>query len=197
LNIRYVVVPVSVIPPATGDDRFKEVYRNEVAIFENRKALPRAWVVHKAREIPDPVEARQYLLGRSFKPAEEVVLSGQSPEPFMPPPGSAGKVQIDRYEPSKVKITVSLPTPGYLVLSDSFYPGWRATDNGAPVEIRRANYAFRAVFLTAGEHRVEFRYQPASVRWGIAISLLAAIGIAVLWRPFRYGVKSSLKICAR
>ncbi|MBE9471546.1 MAG: YfhO family protein [Chloroflexi bacterium] len=64
-----------------------------------------------------------------------------------------------------------MDTPGYLVLTDTWYPGWQATVDGKPAEVLQANYAFRAVYLAAGEHTVEMVYHPTSVLVGEAVSL--------------------------
>jgi uncharacterized membrane protein YfhO len=75
--------------------------------------------------------------------------------------------------------------PGYLVLAYTHYPGWRATVDGRPREILRANYAFMALPLGPGEHRVILSYRPMSLALGAAISglsLLAVIGLVGLGR---------------
>jgi uncharacterized membrane protein YfhO len=81
--------------------------------------------------------------------------------------------------PNRVTIRAALDAPGYLVLADTWYPGWRAAVDGEPVEILRANYAFRAVRLEAGEHTVEMVYRPTSVLVGGALSLVALAVIFV------------------
>jgi uncharacterized membrane protein YfhO len=80
---------------------------------------------------------------------------------------------------NRVTIRAVLDAPGYLVLADTWYPGWRATVDGEPAEILRANYAFRAVWLEAGEHVVEMVYRPLSVIGGGAVSLAALVLLAV------------------
>jgi len=81
--------------------------------------------------------------------------------------------------PNRVTIRAALDAPGYLVLSDTWYPGWRATVNGEPADILRANYAFRAVWLEAGERVVEMTYHPASALAGGAVSLAALFLLSV------------------
>ncbi len=73
--------------------------------------------------------------------------------------------------PNRVTIHAVLDTPGYLVLADTWYPGWQATVDGEPAEVLQANYAFQAVYLEAGEHTVKMDYQPTSVLVGDAVSL--------------------------
>ena len=69
--------------------------------------------------------------------------------------------------------------PGFVVLTDQDYPGWRATVDGVPTPILRANYAFRAVRVPGGRSVVEFRYRPWSVWLGLATSLATATGMLV------------------
>jgi len=64
-----------------------------------------------------------------------------------------------------------VPAPGYLVLTDTFYPGWRAYVDGVETPIYQANYLFRAVPLNAGDHEVRFVYRPKSFAVGAALSL--------------------------
>jgi uncharacterized membrane protein YfhO len=59
------------------------------------------------------------------------------------------------------------------VVTDTFYPGWRALVNDVPAPILRADHAFRGVWLDAGRHRVVFFYAPGSVRVGAIVSLVA------------------------
>ena len=63
-----------------------------------------------------------------------------------------------------------------LVLSDTYYPGWKALVDGKPEKIYQANYAFRAVPLNAGTHKVEFVYDPVSFKLGAGVTLLGILG---------------------
>ena len=64
----------------------------------------------------------------------------------------------------------SVGESAFLLLADAWFPGWNVYRNGEKVRLYRADYAFRAVHLPAGEHMLDFRYEPASFRWGVAIS---------------------------
>ena len=71
------------------------------------------------------------------------------------------------------------------MLTDTWFPGWRARVDGADQPIWRADHALRAVTLGPGRHEVEFRYEPGSVRLGLALTAsagLLAVGLAVLPR---------------
>ena len=82
-------------------------------------------------------------------------------------------LNITAYEPDRVIVESGADSPGWIVLSDRYYPGWVAFVDGDPVKIYRANMLVRAIKLGAGEHRVEFVYRPVSLRTGTAISMMS------------------------
>jgi len=80
---------------------------------------------------------------------------------------------------------------GFLVTSDAYYPGWRASIDGRDAWLYRADYAIRGVMVPAGEHTVRFEYRPRSFYLGAAISLISIlllIALAVGARSFGFGV---------
>ncbi|HPV07918.1 MAG TPA: YfhO family protein [Aggregatilineales bacterium] len=105
-------------------------------------------------------------------------------------PDGAARIVVD--EPSRVVITTRSVRPAWLVLVDTDYPGWRASLDGEPVTIYRANGAFRAVEVPAGEHEVAFEYRPASVRIGGVVSAAALLVLARLLAPRRDKVNDVL-----
>jgi uncharacterized membrane protein YfhO len=117
------------------------------------------------------------LIDPDFDPTAEVLLETPVAISHSSIPNLQSPILQDG--PNRVTIRAALDTPGYLVLADTWYPGWRATVDGEPVEILRANYGFRAVRLEAGEHTVEMVYRPASVLVGGALSIAALAVIAV------------------
>jgi len=68
-----------------------------------------------------------------------------------------------------------------LVLSDTYYPGWKAFVDGKKTKIYRADYTFRAIPLSAGPNRVEFVYDPLSFKLGALFTFLGIIGCAVIY----------------
>jgi uncharacterized membrane protein YfhO len=95
------------------------------------------------------------------------------------------------HRPDRIVLSVQPSAPGWLVLADTHFPGWLAFVDGEPRPIRRANVAFRAVQLRAGDRSVEFRYEPWPVRAGLitsgialgAVLLALAAGAAQRPRP--------------
>src|SRR5262245_25849913 len=89
---------------------------------------------------------------------------------------------ITEYLPNRVEVHVEGDAPGFLVLTDVWYPGWVCTVDDEPVPIYRANHAFRAVEVPAGAHDVVFRFEPGSFELGHRITLgsLAAVTALLL-----------------
>ena len=149
-------------------------------ILVNTRALPRARVVHEALVLPD--EGQQLEAVRTVDLGRVVVLGEDVG--FVPSESvGADQVSILRDEPERVDIQVSTDRPGFLVLADSFYPGWKAWIDGRQVAVLRADFAVRAVMLEAGEHVVSFAYEPDSFKMGLLISLVglsSSIGMLLL-----------------
>ena len=97
--------------------------------------------------------------------------------------GPGGAAQIVRYEDEEVAVTLADSAGGILVLSDTYYPGWRAFVDGVERPILRANHVFRAVVVPAGARDVVFSYEPDSFRYGLLVSVAAA----ALWLGLAWG----------
>jgi hypothetical protein len=166
--------PVEDLKTASGDEMEPVVTR-----YRLPAALGRVWIVPSARQVPrDRMLAA--LTDPAFDPAAEVLLEH-------PVSNTRRLVSSIEYRvtlqdiPNGSTIRANLDAPGYLVLADTWYPGWQATVDGERVEFLRANYAFRAVPLDAGDHIIEMLYRPLSVRLGIVVSLGVLVMVAVGW----------------
>jgi uncharacterized membrane protein YfhO len=83
-------------------------------------------------------------------------------------------------EPNWLVLEVNAPADGWLVLADTWYPGWRAWVDGQPETIWKANYLFQAIEVPAGNHYIVLAYRPGLFLVGLAISCLALIGLSGL-----------------
>jgi len=160
----------------------------EVRLLENAGVFPRAFVVSGARtvvdrpvprgSIPDSVRA---LVDPGLDPRLEVLIVQEpgetAPDTMRPGEAIAAPVEFLSYGPREVHLRVNPPRPAWLVLSDTYYPGWRAEVNGVPQPIYRANVSVRAIALDGGPADVVFRYAPSSFRNGW---FAAFIGVALL-----------------
>ena len=150
--------------------RLEPVFAGEVRVYRNTGALPRAYLVGDYRVIKGSRERLHYLKGRGFDPRHQVVLEE---EPEGGSGGAGGKVEIERYAVEEVEVGLEGHKGGILVLSDTFYPGWRAYVDGQERPIMRANHVFRGVAVPAGARSVLFRYESRSFRMGAWMSGVA------------------------
>jgi uncharacterized membrane protein YfhO len=91
-------------------------------------------------------------------------------------------VRVEALRPDRTVLAADLSRPGYVVLVDTFDPGWRATVDGVPAPVVRANLAFQAVAVPAGTHRIELVYRPRSLLVGLALSGAALATALVVGR---------------
>ncbi len=147
-----------------------------VRIYENLQAMPRAWWAPRAIVMADQTEVLPALATNRFDVRRTVVLDRPPASGFLGADGDAeGTVTFVVDDPERLVLRVQAPARGFLYLADTIYPGWTAWVGGEPAELLRANYAFRAVEVPAGESEVTFEYRPRSIRWGAALSLAAIL----------------------
>ncbi len=185
LGIKYVLASKGKPP---GDERLVPVYtaNPEIDVYLNTAALPRAFLVYRSQVVPDHAAAWQAIHAPEFDPMETVVLEREQVGDWRLEIGDCAlriaegsHVSFVRYGLNEVELAVRTPVSGYLVLSDVYYPGWRATVDGVPAEVLRANYVFRAVLLPPGEHTVMMEFVPWTWRVGLAVSIVTWVGLGV------------------
>jgi hypothetical protein len=150
----------------------------KVHVFAVPDPLPRAYVVDGARHEESLDDTFETLLTPAFDARREVILS---PAPAATgAPGSSGEAQVTRDAGDRLTVRTRLQAPGFVVLTDTFAPGWRATIDGHPAELQRANGIFRALAVEAGTHEIELRYRPRGLTVGLLTSAGALAGLALL-----------------
>jgi hypothetical protein len=181
LGIKYIIASKAGAP---ADGNIVPVFDRdpEVNIYLNQDGLPRVLFVGQTLVVPSHAAAWEAIRADDFDPTAIVILEGG--QTLSTNPNSA--LSILQYDPNTVTIAVETEQAGYLVLPDAYYPGWQATVDGQPESIRRANYAFRAVYVPAGQHTVQFTFEPVIWKVGLVVSgvtLLILVGWAG-WRKF-------------
>jgi hypothetical protein len=190
LGVRYVTMPPRAAPPRP--DLTLAYDGPDARIFVNPRALPRARVVGRARCADDRTGLRLVREG-GVDPRAEVVLAGCAVPP-VPAAGTGaegaggGRARILEDEGNRLRVAVEAPAPAYLVLTDTWFPGWEARVDGQPAPILRADHAFRAVVVPAGPSEVEFRFRPRGFVPGLLLGGLAAAVSAWTARPRRRDV---------
>lgn len=153
----------------------------DVHLYLNPKVLPRAYVVTQYHTAESPEHAQKLLLSDSFNPAVEAIVYR---EPGFTSVAGAFQpaVKIERYTPTEVTLKVDTPRPGLLVLSDTYYPGWKAEVDGIETPIHLVNMCYRGVVVPEGARSVRFVFASTRVTVGLYISLfaLAAFGAGMV-----------------
>lgn len=190
VNVRYLLSHWEI-----KEGKVNRVYDEGINVYENLTYLPRAFFVREAIVIKDRVKILERLFDPGFDSTKEIILEEnhrlhrfsqisrtQNLKPIAHHPSPI--TQIVEYQSNRVIIRTSSQEPGFLFLSDTYYPGWEVEIDGVKTKVYRANYTFRAIELPAGEHLVEFVYRPTSFKVGAlgsALILITLIGYGV-WR---------------
>lgn len=181
---------VSVTPEQVAAGGLQRVYAGSDAIvYRVPGALPRAFVTSDVSWAPTADAALRRFTDPTFDARAAVILEGRPPgapsEDRTGSPASPAVVEWRKNTPNGLRLSVSSSRPGWLVLLDTWESGWKATVDGKAVDVRQADYNFRAVPVPAGTSTVTFSYRPRPVFVGAAVSslALAAIGLLLFWRP--------------
>jgi hypothetical protein len=150
-----------------------------VTIYENLNFLPRARFVEQVVKVRDASQAANLLWAEEdFDPSRTALIEG-GPDGDDFDPGEV--VQADYSQSEQVTLDVRSGQKSFLVLADSWYPGWKAYVDGKEVPIYRAYAALRGIQIDgAGEHRIEFKFTPWSFYIGLTITCLTLIGILIV-----------------
>lgn len=181
LGIKYIIASKAGAP---ADGRIVPVFDGDpdINIYLNQDALARALFVGQTTIVPTHDAAWQAIRANDFNPSTTTILetaSASPPPPSLPAssPQPTASLSILQYSLHTVTIAVETDQAGYLVLPDAYYPGWQATLDAQPTSIWRANYAFRAVYVPAGQHTVQFVFNPLVWQVGLAISAMTLLGL--------------------
>ena len=153
-------------------------------VYRNRSVLPRARLVGRPVYVDDAADGVKALERLGAEQRTRLIVE----DPTRPLDVSAevsGTARIVTDLPERVVVETGSSDPAYLVLADTFDPGWSATVDGSPASIRPAYVAFRAVALMPGAHTVAFTYRPAGFTLGLTISIMSIALATFLW--FRRG----------
>jgi hypothetical protein len=152
-------------------------------VYANKSAFPRARLMGRPYYVERQEDALDAIdrLGGSIR---DRLIVEDPDRPLAADAEVSGSARIVRDEPEQVEVETDSAGPAYLVLSDTWDPGWTATVDGRAAPIRPAWSTFRAVYLEAGPHRVSFQYRPAGFGTGLAISVLGlVVSLMIVVRP--------------
>ncbi len=157
-----------------GSHTFPLEYKNEsFTVYENTEAFPRSFMVYDYEVVNTPDAAFEKISDPNFDLRNKVILEQDLPiEQKLS--FSSGESKIISYEANNVKLNVETESSGLLILTDNYYPGWKAKVDGVESKVYRADGLVRAVYIPAGNHDVEFYFLPDSFVNGLMISLSTA-----------------------
>lgn len=154
-----------------------------VVVYENPDVLPRAFAARSVVVAAERDERLALLGAPDFAP-RTAVLEAPPEDPVLArlvARGTAphGEVRLVSYEPLRIELETSFAEDGFVVVADTWAPGWVAGVDGEEREVVRVDHALRGVVVRAGERSVELRYEPFEVRLGLALAALAAVLLAL------------------
>jgi Bacterial membrane protein YfhO len=188
LNVRYVMTHSTALP-LQGYDLISS--GEGVSVYENKQALPRAFFVSHIVDASSHQEAISVLQAAAFEPGTTAIVENSGPA-LAALSQHAGELHLATNQPSRgaariiedkrnrVVIETDNPNAEPLVLSDNYYPGWKAFVDGEPTNIFQANCTMRAVAVPAGRHLISFVFAPATLRASAYVSFAAAVLVLIL-----------------
>jgi O-antigen/teichoic acid export membrane protein len=199
LNVKYVITEVEINSP-----KYRLLYRDDaVRVYENLGAMPRAFTLPTSATVEaddfgvavQKYDVRQYVILEAGSRMLDTRITQHAT--LHAHPASSIEQPVSSYRNNEVFIEAEVTEPSWLVLADSYFPGWKAfvrpqgTGEGEEreVEIYRVNGTFRGVLVEPGAWTVRFKYSPDSVKIGGFISFIAGMAVLFLaglylWRFF-------------
>ncbi len=183
--------------PFSGDTKHKFYLKTDdlkteladvsgVYVYEVKGSIPRANIINDYEIAATQDESLKMVFSENFDPASKVILE-KKPETVIitdradPDKNIGQKKGTENYaivvsdRQDEIEIKAKSNTPAFLLLNDTYYPGWKAFVDGEEREIIRANYSFRAVQINPGTHTILMKYQPKSVKTGLVITTITAV----------------------
>jgi len=160
----------------------------DLSVYRNTRVLPRAFLVPRDEVVQDREHILEEYSESEFVPGQTALIERPLAKELRGGDASdIGEAAVIERFGTRTTVAASASRDGILVVLDAFYPGWEARVDGEPTEVFPVYHAFRGIVLPEGEHTVEFQYDPASFKWGLAfssvslcVSLLASLYL--LWR---------------
>jgi hypothetical protein len=149
---------------------------NSMTLIANPSYLPKAMMFYDVKVIENDSLLKKYMESREFDYRRTLVLEKNPGNVNLPRDTTiVSEVSIAEYGLNRIRIDVNTPENGFLLLSEVYYPAWKAFIDGKETEIFRVDYCLRSVYVEKGKHTVEFVYESSSFRSGMITSIAALI----------------------
>jgi hypothetical protein len=194
-GVKYIVS----VTPLEGNNQLELIYarleglqgkrkdllqENTIKLYKNRSPILRGWLV-KDFKVMDSEAVLSRITSKDFNPDKEVLLEEEPrwEEQSLTPARAKesiglpkSRVEFISETNNRLLLTVEAQEKAFLVLNDTYFPGWQAFVDGKRTKIYRADYTFRTIPLNAGTHCLEFVYDPMSFKLGAGVTLLGILG---------------------
>jgi hypothetical protein len=183
LSVRYIMAPhtdESTVAKSMGMSR---AYADSAFdVWEYPAAFPRAYIATTVNVLHEP----QQILDALYSPAFGTSMAVIEETPVHAiDPAATGSAQIRSYGANSITVDTNTSGTTFLVLTDSYFPGWHAAIDNTETHIYRTNYALRGIIVPQGAHRVTFRYTPTSFRIGVLVTAAGALLFSLMLICFR------------
>ncbi len=186
LNLKYLVVNSNHRFDIPG---YYEVYNDgTLSILHNEYAMKRVYIPQEIKIVNEEKDALRRVIELPSIRGEQIILERDSVAnlPFASgslvhrkDPGET--VEIVAYGSDRIELRANLASDAWLILTDTYYPGWKATIDGQSEAIMvTANYVFRAVYVPQGLHNIVFQYRPTYFSASLAIALITLMGSCII-----------------
>ena len=158
---------------------------NSGTVYENQKLLPKAFFVDSLVYADTPIEAFDFISNPEVDYSKVAVVENMASVNTGEDPMSL--VEITKYTGPEIEMNISRSKPGFLVLSEIFYPaGWVATLDGEEIEINKTNYVLRGMKIPAGDHKLVMEFRPNSYELGATLGWISFSSQLLLFLMFGF-----------
>jgi hypothetical protein len=182
MNVRYVLTRAADVRRFAALPKFRHIASLPgTEVFENTSVLPRFYFVRRVESVASIAEAHQLIEQGRIDLRETAITEADQPIDLPPAEGAAnpGYVTVVTYQPSRIELSLQASRASLLVLSETYYPGWKAWIDDQPVAIHPVDIALRGVVVPAGAHQLRMEFRPLILPVSLGISLATAILLAV------------------
>ena len=182
MNVRYVLTRGADVGRLSALPKFRHIASLPgTELFENTSVLPRFFFVHQVKAAGSIAEASDLIEHQRIDLRDTAITE----EVLDLPAGTGGEVTVTTYQPARIELSLKASGASLLVLSETYYPGWKAWIDEQPTPIYPVDIALRGVVVPAGEHRLRMEFSPVVLPVSLGISIATAILLAL--SAFLYG----------
>jgi hypothetical protein len=160
---------------------YEDVFSHHAIVYRNNRASERGFVLYDVKKIEGYNEALSIMKDKPLVYKKTALVEGNFPQDMNVDKAGQSKVSFIDYRANYIKIDVETTENGVFILSDTYYPGWKAYLNGEQVKIYPAFIALRAVYLPKGRHQLVFCYRPWTFSLGAILTFLSIVFLGYLY----------------